>query len=29
MQHGKKVFFKDFVLDKEGLITEAYTNIKE
>ena len=29
MQYAKKVFLKDFVLDKEGLITEADTNLKE
>ena len=29
MQYGKKVFLKDFVLDKEGLITEADTDFKE
>ena len=29
MQHGKKVFLKDFVLDKESLITEADTDLKE
>ena len=29
MQYGKKVFLKDFVLDKEGLITEADTDLKE
>ena len=29
MQYGKKVFLKDFVLYKEGLITEAYTDLKE
>ena len=28
MQHGKKVFLKHFVLGKEGLITEADTNLK-
>ena len=28
MQHGKKVFLKDFVLGKEGLITEAATDLK-
>ena len=26
MQYGKKVFLKDFILDKEGLITEADTD---
>ena len=26
---GKKVFLKDFVLDKGGLITEADTNLKK
>ena len=29
MQYEKKVFLKDFVLDKEGLITEANTDLKE
>ena len=30
MQYGKKVFLiKDFVLAKEGLITEADTDLKE
>ena len=29
MQYGKKVFLKDFVLYKEGLITEADTDLKE
>ena len=29
MQYEKKVFLKDFVLDKEGLITEADTDLKE
>ena len=29
MQYGKKVFLKDFVLDKEGLITEADADLKE
>ena len=29
MQYGKKVFLKDFVRDKEGLITEAGTYLKE
>ena len=29
IQYGKKVFLKDFVLDKEGLITEADTDLKE
>ena len=29
VQYGKKVFLKDFVLDKEGLITEADMDLKE
>ena len=29
MQYGKKIFLKDFVLNKEGLITEADTDNKE
>ena len=29
MQYGKKVFLKDFVLGKEGLITETATDLKE
>ena len=29
MQYGKKVFSKDFVLDKEGLITGADADLKE
>ena len=29
MQYGRKVFLKDFVLDKEGLIREADTDLKE
>ena len=29
MQYGKKVFLKDFVLDKKSLITEADTDLKE
>ena len=29
MQYGKKVFLKDFVLDKECLIKEADMDIKE
>ena len=29
MQYEKKVFLKDFVLDKEGSITEADTDLKE
>ena len=29
MQYGKKVFLNDFVLDKEGLITEVDTDLKE
>ena len=29
MQYGKKVFLKDFVLDKERLIKEADMDIKE
>ena len=29
MQYGKKVFLKDFVLDKGGSITEADTDLKE
>ena len=29
MQYGKKVFLKDFVLVKEGLITEADTDLTE
>ena len=29
MQYGEKLFLKDFVLDKEGLITEADTDLKE
>ena len=29
MQYGKKVFIKGFVLGKEGLITEADTDLKE
>ena len=28
MQYGKKVFLKDFVLDKEILITGADTDLK-
>ena len=28
-QYGKKVFLKDFVLGKEGLITEADADLKE
>ena len=28
MQYGKKVFLKDFVLEKRGLITEANTDLK-
>ena len=28
MQYGIKVFLKDFVLDKRGLITEADTDLK-
>ena len=29
MQYGEKLFLKDFVLDKEGLITEADMDLKE
>ena len=29
MQHGKKVFLKDFALDIGGLIREADTDLKE
>ena len=29
MQYGKKVFLKDFVLDKEGLITDGDTDLKK
>ena len=29
MQYGEKVFIKGFVLGKEGLITEADTDLKE
>ena len=29
MKYGKKVFLKDFVLGKEGLITETATDLKE
>ena len=29
MQYSKKVFLKDFVLDKEGLITDGDTDLKE
>ena len=29
MQYEKKVFVKDFVLDKEGLIKEVDTDLKE
>ena len=29
MQYKRKVFLKDFVLDKGGLITEADTDLKE
>ena len=29
MQYRKKVFLKDFVLDKESLITQADTDLKE
>ena len=29
MQYGRKVFLKNFVLDKKGLITEADTDLKE
>ena len=29
MQYGKEVFLKDFVIDIEGLITEADTDLKE
>ena len=29
MQYGEKLFLKDFVLDKEGLTTEADTDLKE
>ena len=29
MQYGKKVFLKDFALVKEGLITEADTDLTE
>ena len=29
MQYRKKVFLKDFVLDKEGLIREADMDLKE
>ena len=29
MQYGKKVFLKDFVPDKVGLITETDTDLKE
>ena len=29
MQYRKKQFLKDFVLDKQGLITEADTDLKE
>ena len=29
MQYGKKIFLKDFVLDKEVLITDADTDLKE
>ena len=29
MQYGKKVFVKDLVLDKESLITEFDTDLKE
>ena len=29
MQYGKKVFLKDFVLDKGDLTTEADTDLKE
>ena len=28
MPYGKKVFLKDFVLGKRGLITEADTDLK-
>ena len=28
MQYGKKVFLKDFVLDKEGLITETDQDLR-
>ena len=28
MQYGKKVFLKDFILDKECLITEGDMNLK-
>ena len=29
MQYGKKVFLKDFVLDKEGFITEVNKDLKK
>ena len=29
MQYGKKVFLKDFVPDKEGLVTEADMDLKK
>ena len=29
MQYEKKIFLKDFVLDKEGSITKADTDLKE
>ena len=28
MEYEKKVFFKDFALDKRGIITEADTDLK-